>query len=150
MDSQARTKDFDLTALLAPINPEDFFRDYWERKPLHLSRKDPHYYDTVLNNGDLESIISYPDLRYPAIQLARDGGYLAPEAFTRDIKHGTEGRRKPYWHAFPARACEGGAERRVPPADRPARAGWAALRQFKAIIGNKATANQSPLLRLCR
>jgi len=53
MDSQARTKDFDLTALLAPINPEDFFRDYWERKPLHLSRKDPHYYDTVLNNGDL-------------------------------------------------------------------------------------------------
>ncbi|MGA2843661.1 MAG: cupin domain-containing protein [Steroidobacteraceae bacterium] len=90
MDSQARTKDFDLTALLAPINPEDFFRDYWERKPLHLSRKDPHYYDTVLNNGDLESIISYPDLRYPAIQLARDGGYLAPEAFTRDIKHGTE------------------------------------------------------------
>lgn len=67
MDSQARTKDFDLTALLAPINPEDFFRDYWEHKPLHLSRMDPHYYDTVLTNGDLESIISYPDLRYPAI-----------------------------------------------------------------------------------
>ena len=42
----------------------------------------------------------------------------------------SQGARKPYWHAFPARACEGGAERRVPPADRPARAGWAALRQF--------------------
>ena len=56
-----------------------------------IGNKDPHYYDTVLNNGDVESIIiSHPDLRYPAAQLARDGGYLAPEAFTRDIKHCTE------------------------------------------------------------
>ena len=90
MRSQAPTKPFDLAALIAPADPEDFFRDYWGRKPLHLSRGDPHYYDAVLTNRDIENIISTGDLRYPAIQLARSGSYLAPEAYTRNIKHGSE------------------------------------------------------------
>jgi ribosomal protein L16 Arg81 hydroxylase len=90
MTSEAQTKVFDLTALLAPVRPEDFFRKHWEREPLHLSRGDTHYYDPILTNGDLETIISSSDLRYPAIQLARDGSYLAPEAYTKNIKHGSE------------------------------------------------------------
>ena len=90
MTNQVPRKAFDVTALFAPARLEDFFREYWEHKPLHLSRLDAHYYDTVLTNGDFERIISSADLRYPAIQLARDGGYLAPEAYTKNIKHGTE------------------------------------------------------------
>ncbi len=78
----------DFAALLAPVLPENFFRDHWERKPLHLSRGDAHYYDGVLSNDDLESIISAADLRYPAIQLARDGGYVASEAYTKNIQAG--------------------------------------------------------------
>lgn len=89
MTSEARTT-FGLTALLAPVLPDHFFRDHWERKPLHLSRGDAHYYDSVLTNQDLEAIISSSDLRYPAIQLARNGAYLAPEAYTKNIKHGSE------------------------------------------------------------
>jgi hypothetical protein len=89
MTSEARTS-FGLMALLAPVLPDDFFRDHWERKPLHLSRDDVHYYDCVLTNQDLEVIISSTDLRYPAIQLARNGAYLAPEAYTKNIKHGSE------------------------------------------------------------
>src|SRR5215469_14731846 len=77
-------------ALVAPVLPDGFFRDHWERKPLHLSRGDAHYYDGVLTNDDLESIISNADLRYPAIQLARDGGYVVPEAYTKNIQFGRE------------------------------------------------------------
>ena len=80
----------DFAALLAPVLPDDFFRDHWERKPLHLSRGDAHYYDGVLTNDDLESMISYADLRYPAIQLARDGGYVPSEAYTTNIQQGRE------------------------------------------------------------
>ena len=80
----------DFAALLAPVLPDDFFRDHWERKPLHLSRGDAHYYDGVLTNDDLESIISSADLRYPAIQLARDGGFVVPEAYTKNIQRGNE------------------------------------------------------------
>jgi len=89
MTSEART-GFGFTELLAPALPEGFFRDHWERKPLHVSRGDAHYYDFVLTNEDLEKIISSTDLRYPAIQLARNGAYLAPEAYTKNIKHGSE------------------------------------------------------------
>jgi hypothetical protein len=89
MTSEARTA-FGLTTLLAPVLPDDFFRHHWERKPLHLSRGDAHYYDSVLTNQDLEFIISSTDLRYPAIQLARNGAYLAPEAYTKNVKHGSE------------------------------------------------------------
>jgi ribosomal protein L16 Arg81 hydroxylase len=90
MTSQAQTKAFDLQALIAPAPAQDFFREHWERKPLHLSRGDANYYDSILTNGDLESIISSADLRYPAIQLARNGSYLAAEAYTKNIKHGSE------------------------------------------------------------
>ncbi len=90
MTSQAQTEALDLRALLAPIYPEDFFREHWERKPLHLSRGNTHYYHSILMNGDLERIISSTDLRYPAIQLAKNGSYLAPEAYTKNIKQGSE------------------------------------------------------------
>ena len=80
----------DFAALLAPVLPDDFFRDHWERKPLHLSRGDARYYDGVLTNDDLESIISYADLRYPAIQLARDGGYVAPDSYTKNVPFGRD------------------------------------------------------------
>jgi ribosomal protein L16 Arg81 hydroxylase len=81
---------FDPVALIAPLRFEDFFREHWERKPLHLSRGDAHYYDDVLTNAALESIISSADLRYPAMQLAKNGSYLPAEAYTKNIKHGTE------------------------------------------------------------
>ena len=90
MTNQVPRKAFDVTALFAPARLENFFREYWERKPLHLSRRDAHYYDSILTNGDLDRIISSADLRYPAIQLARNGCYLAPEAYTKNIKHGSE------------------------------------------------------------
>jgi ribosomal protein L16 Arg81 hydroxylase len=90
MTSRAGKATFDATALLAPITLDDFVRDYWERKPLHLSRGDADYYDDVLTNAGLENIISHADLRYPAIQLAKSGSYLAAEAYTRTIKHGSE------------------------------------------------------------
>ena len=86
----AQTKTFDLSALLSPARPEDFFRERWERKPLHVSRNDAQYYADVLTNDDLETMISTTDMRYPAIQLARNGSYLAPEVYTRNIKHGSE------------------------------------------------------------
>ncbi|HUB63260.1 MAG TPA: cupin domain-containing protein [Methylocella sp.] len=90
MTTQAQTTVFDLTVLFAPTRPEDFFREHWERKHFHLSRGDTRYYNSLLTNEDLETIISSGDLRYPAIQLARNGSYFPAEAYTKNIKHGGE------------------------------------------------------------
>jgi ribosomal protein L16 Arg81 hydroxylase len=90
MTNRGDKEAFDPAALIAPLGFDEFFREHWERKPLHLSRGDPDYYDRVLTNADLDSIICSADLRYPAIQLAKNGGYLPAEAYTRNLKHGSE------------------------------------------------------------
>ncbi len=90
MTGEAQARSFDLAALLSPVRAEDFLAEHWERKPLHLSRGDARYHERILTNDDLEYVISSTDLRYPAIQLARNGAYLPAEVYTRNIKHGGE------------------------------------------------------------
>lgn len=81
---------FNIAALVAPLSWPVFLSTYWERRHLHLSRQQPDYYETLLTAADLEAVISRSDARYPAIRLARGGGYFAPEIYTRNVKHGDE------------------------------------------------------------
>jgi hypothetical protein len=81
---------FDFDALLSPIGVKDFFSTYWERKHLVLRRGQPGYYQSLMMASDLETLISDSDARYPAIRLAKGGGYYPREAYARDIKHGDE------------------------------------------------------------
>jgi hypothetical protein len=43
-----------------------------------------------LTEDHLEALLNAGDLRHPALQLAKDGSYCAPEVYTRSVKHGTE------------------------------------------------------------
>jgi len=90
MSVEAARKVFDLATLLAPVSVEDFFAKHWEKEPLHLARGGSGYYEAVLSDRDLDALVSSSDLRYPAIQLAKGGGYYPPEVYTRNVKHGTE------------------------------------------------------------
>lgn len=82
--------NLDLGRLLHPLTTAQFFAEYWERKPYFLERRDPEYYESLLTRHDLENLITTGDLRFPAIQLAKDGGYIPAEAYTHDQPHGTE------------------------------------------------------------
>ena len=42
------------TQFLAPIPPEEFFRTYWEKRSLVVSRNQPGFYDAVLTLADLD------------------------------------------------------------------------------------------------
>ena len=76
--------------LLAPVRPETFFEQHWENQPLHIQRSDSSFYENLLTNRDVEAAISSGGLRYPAIQLAKDGGFFPGEAFTRNIRSGDD------------------------------------------------------------
>jgi hypothetical protein len=76
--------------LVAPVRPERFFEQHWESRPLHVQRSQHDYYAQLLTNRDVEAVISSGGLRYPAIQLARDGGFFPPEAFTRSLRSGRD------------------------------------------------------------
>jgi ribosomal protein L16 Arg81 hydroxylase len=81
---------FDFARLLSPLAVEEFFSTYWERQHWHLKRDQPHYYNSLITAVDLENIISDSDVRYPAIRLAKGGGYFPAEVYTRNVKHGDE------------------------------------------------------------
>jgi ribosomal protein L16 Arg81 hydroxylase len=81
---------FDLARLLDPLGTDGFFSTYWERQQLLLPRGLPGYYESLITTADLENIISRSDARYPAIRLAKGGGYFAPEVYTHNVKHGDE------------------------------------------------------------
>ena len=81
---------FDFSRLLSPLATGEFFSTHWEQKHWLLKRGQPHWYDSLITAADLENIISNSDARYPAIRLAKGGGYFPAEAYTRDVKHGDE------------------------------------------------------------
>ncbi len=75
-------ENFDLEKLLRPLSRDQFFTEYWEKKHCFLPRGRRDYFETLMTRGDLETIISNSDMRYPAIRLAKGGGRLCkPQRF---------------------------------------------------------------------
>lgn len=82
--------EFDLERLLQPLASKAFFAKHWEREPLVLHRSDAAFYDPLVRRADIEAFIARGDARYPAIRLAKEGGFYPPEAYTLDFKFGDE------------------------------------------------------------
>ncbi len=51
--------DLDLRKLLAPVEIETFLHDYWEKQPLHLSRKEPSRYTALFSSADVDTVIAF-------------------------------------------------------------------------------------------
>ena len=47
-----------LAWLLHPLSLHEFFAEYWERRPLHIQRKDRHYYGALLKKSDIDAFIA--------------------------------------------------------------------------------------------
>jgi ribosomal protein L16 Arg81 hydroxylase len=56
--------ELDLSKLLGSIEPEAFFRDYWEKHPLAVLRNDPAYYRGLISRGDVDSVIAFTRPRF--------------------------------------------------------------------------------------
>ena len=76
------------TSLIEPMSTDEFFADYWEKQPLHLRRENANYYDDLITLDNVQSAISFGGLRYPAIQLSKNGAFLHPDVFCADIHSG--------------------------------------------------------------
>jgi ribosomal protein L16 Arg81 hydroxylase len=59
-----------LADLLHPIDTETFFRDYWEKRPLIVSRKQPDYYGGLFSIADVDNMLVYARPRYPEVRVA--------------------------------------------------------------------------------
>ena len=88
MAEPSRPTASQLEKLLAPVTLEEFFARYWEREVLYIKREDARAYEELLTLADVERLVATGGLRYPALQLSRDGGFLPPEAFCKDVRAG--------------------------------------------------------------
>ncbi|MCK5041704.1 MAG: cupin-like domain-containing protein, partial [Sphingomonadales bacterium] len=54
-------KNYSLDWVLDPISKEDFFANYWEKKPLLIERKDSAYFQDLLTSEQIEEMVSTLD-----------------------------------------------------------------------------------------
>ena len=79
------SEDGALALTLAPLAPEAFFAEHWERRPLVVRRGEPGRFDGILSAADVERLVCETGLRTPAFRLVRDGAPLPPGDYTRDV-----------------------------------------------------------------
>lgn len=65
--------EYTINSVLDPVSIDEFFSQYWEKKPLHISRSRPEQYADLLKLIDIESLLSTNQLRFPQLQLTQSG-----------------------------------------------------------------------------
>jgi ribosomal protein L16 Arg81 hydroxylase len=50
---------FTFEQIIQPISPEVFFREYWEKRPLHISRGKPGYYSELFSVNDIDTLLQF-------------------------------------------------------------------------------------------
>lgn len=73
-----REAPLDFAHLIHPVEKTDFFQEFWEAKPLHITREKPAYYDKLLSLNDLDEALSRSLLRSDDCALTKGGHYLPP------------------------------------------------------------------------
>jgi ribosomal protein L16 Arg81 hydroxylase len=68
MTNRAAYEGFDLAKVLHPITVEEFYADYYEKKPLHIRRNDPQYFEPLLTLEEIDRVITTLGLSHPAIE----------------------------------------------------------------------------------
>ena len=86
--------DFDLGKLIAPVGEEGFFRDSWEKQPLHIPRGEPGYYAGLLSTADVDRVIAFTRPKF-----VDPGAFSAEPPRAKTFVQG--------WHAD--RSMQGGA-----------------------------------------
>lgn len=71
--------------IIAPVEIDTFLSDYWETKPLVISRKSPGYYGRLISLTDAVDFITSTELRESDLRLVRDGAPLPRGAYTRPL-----------------------------------------------------------------
>lgn len=81
-------RSLNLTDLLGPVDREQFFASYWERRPLVVRRGQPDRYAQLLTLDDIDRLLFAQEQRYPSVRLAKVGASFPRSSFTEDIAWG--------------------------------------------------------------
>ena len=74
-----------LARCVAPLEPERFLDEYWERRPLVSERGGAARFDDLLSERDIEELVASGALRHPAFRLVKAGERLRLRDYSTDI-----------------------------------------------------------------
>jgi ribosomal protein L16 Arg81 hydroxylase len=72
-----------LERAIAPVEPERFLAEHWERKPLVVPRGEEGRFDDLLSARDVERLITETGLRTPGFRLVKAGATVS--GYTTDL-----------------------------------------------------------------
>ncbi len=78
----------ELEKLIFPITPSFFEDNYFEKKPLLISRTDKTYFREILSIDTIDSYLTRKDIRYPSVRLVKNGLELSQLEYLKDIYYG--------------------------------------------------------------
>ena len=70
--------DFSFDWCIAPVSPETFFADHYEKAPLRIARDDAAYYGGLLSFDDIDHVVTTMGLSVPEIAVTRAAGDITP------------------------------------------------------------------------
>ena len=80
-----RASEAALARCLEPFDAATFFAEYWEQRPLVVTRDDPGRFDDLLSEADVERLVCSTAIRYPAFRLVCEGRQLSVGEYTSDV-----------------------------------------------------------------
>ncbi|MGL6342920.1 MAG: JmjC domain-containing protein, partial [Waterburya sp.] len=73
---QISNQNFNFDQLLQPISPSNFFSEYWEQRPLIISKRDSSYYSSLFSIKDIDDVIYFSEAKYPDLRMLKNGQIL--------------------------------------------------------------------------
>ena len=68
--------------LIDPVAPATFFREYYERKPLLIERREPYRFAPLLSIGAVDRFLAGTSLSHPDVFLVDAARTLSPADYT--------------------------------------------------------------------
>jgi ribosomal protein L16 Arg81 hydroxylase len=68
-----------------PLDLGTFFSDYWEKKPLIISRAQSNYFGDLLSLEAVDTILTSTNLRVPGFRLVRQGSQIPIREYTTSV-----------------------------------------------------------------
>eukprot|EP00448_Togula_jolla_P022690 CAMPEP_0170574592 /NCGR_PEP_ID=MMETSP0224-20130122/3385_1 /TAXON_ID=285029 /ORGANISM="Togula jolla, Strain CCCM 725" /LENGTH=561 /DNA_ID=CAMNT_0010897265 /DNA_START=19 /DNA_END=1701 /DNA_ORIENTATION=+ len=124
--------------LLWPLSPEVFFSEYWEKKPLHLQRRQSRYYEGLFSKAVLDAYLSQGgQLAYgERLNLVRFDAEAGRKVDLNSHPRGTPAKQKDV-----ASAWEQGASIQVMHPQQFHKAAWALMSALESSFGSLFGAN---------
>ncbi len=80
--SRHKEQERSLAWLLHPVSREEFFTEYWEKRPLVIRRKQPDYFSPLISLDEIDRVLTTLDLRYPHVILKNADGNVTSADYT--------------------------------------------------------------------